>query len=93
MSRKTTAALIAALGINFALAGGAIMLANLNKPAEFDIGSAFTASNADLKQVAGKSVDTSAGQLAVPLKAAQQGGNTRDVHLRQRDRRRHTRSP
>lgn len=77
MSRKTTAALLAALGINFALAGGALMLANLNKPAEFDIDAAFAANASDLSEVAGIAVDASAGDLAVPLLAAQQGGNTR----------------
>ena len=77
MSRKTTAALIAALGINFALAGGAIMLANLNKPLEYDLDEAFAASPGDLKDVAGKPVDAAAGHIAVPLKAAQQGGDTR----------------
>jgi polyisoprenoid-binding protein YceI len=77
MSRKTTAALIAALGINFAMAGGAIMLANLNKPTEFDIDSAFANNAGDLTEVAGKKVDPSAGDLAIPLKAAQQGGNAR----------------
>jgi len=77
MSRKTTAALIAALGINFAMAGGALMLANLNKPAEFDIDTAFAAAPSDLKEVAGMPVDASVGDVAVPLKAAQQGGNTR----------------
>lgn len=77
MSRKTTAAFVAALGINFAMAGGAIMLANLNKPAEFDIDDAFTTTPSDIKTVAGKPVDASAGDVAVPLKAAQQGGNTR----------------
>lgn len=77
MSHKTTAALVAALGINFALAGGALMLANLNKPAEFDFDDAFAATPGDIKTVAGKTVDAASGHIAVPLKAAQQGGNTR----------------
>lgn len=77
MSRKTTAALVAALGINFALAGGALMLANLNKPVGFDIDPAFASDSGDLDEVAGKAVDPEAGDLAIPLKAAQLGGNTR----------------
>lgn len=77
MSRKTTAVLIAALGINFALAGGAIMLANLNKPAAFDASAAFAADGSEIKSVAGHDVNPDAGELAIPLKAAQQGGNTR----------------
>lgn len=77
MSRKTTAALLAAMGINFALAGGALMIANLNKPAEFDIDAAFANNPSDLTEVAGIAVDASAGDLAVPLTAATQGGNTR----------------
>ena len=77
MSRKTTAALIAALGINFAMAGGAIMLANLNKPTEFDIEAAFASGPEDLTTVADVEVDHEAGDLAIPLKAAQLGGNTR----------------
>lgn len=77
MSRKTTAALLAALGINFAMAGGAIILANLNKPAEFDLDTAFASSDVSLEEVAGIQVDSAAGDLAVPLKAAQRGGNTR----------------
>lgn len=77
MSRKTTAALIAALGINFTLAGGAIMLANLNKPAAFDANSAFADNGGEITTVAGQSPDREAGQLAIPLKAAQRGGNTR----------------
>ncbi|MEM6258195.1 MAG: YceI family protein [Planctomycetota bacterium] len=77
MSRKTTAALIAALGINFALAGGALMLANLNKPTEFDMDAMFDSAPVDLKEVAGKPVDLAGGDLVVPLKAAQLGGNTR----------------
>jgi polyisoprenoid-binding protein YceI len=77
MSRKTTAALVAAMGINFAMAGGALMLANLNKPTEFDIDKAFAAAPGDLKDVAGRAVDAEVGELAVPLKAAQLGGNTR----------------
>ena len=76
MSRKTTAALIAALGINFALAGGALMLANLNKPAEYD-GSLELADYGDTDTVAGIKADGQAGDLIVPLKAAQRGGNTR----------------
>ena len=77
MSRKTTAALVAALGINFAMAGGAMMLANLNKPTEFDIEAAFASGPGDLATVADVAVDTEAGDLAIPLKAAQLGGNTR----------------
>jgi polyisoprenoid-binding protein YceI len=77
MSRKTTAALIAALGINFAMAGGAIMLANLNKPAVFDVESEFGIAPGDLKEVAGIAVNAEAGEVAVPIMAAQQGGNTR----------------
>jgi formylglycine-generating enzyme required for sulfatase activity/polyisoprenoid-binding protein YceI len=77
MSRKTTAALIAALGINFALAGGALFLANLNKPNAYTGDDALSATYRDIKKVAGKPVDAGAGDLAVPLKAAQQGGNTR----------------
>ena len=77
MSRKTTAALIAALGINFAMAGGALMLANLNKPTGFDIEAAFANNASDLDEVAGVKVDPSAGHLVIPLKAAQVGGNTR----------------
>lgn len=79
MSKKTTAALIAALGINFAMAGGAIMLANLYKPVAFDIDTAFVNDPGDLKQVANRTVDAAAGELAIPLMAAQQGGNTRIV--------------
>ncbi|MFN3167638.1 MAG: YceI family protein [Phycisphaeraceae bacterium] len=77
MSRKTTAALIAALGINFALAGGALFLANLNKPSAYTGDETLDATYRDIKQVAGKPVDAEAGDLAVPLEAAQQGGNTR----------------
>ncbi len=79
MSRKTTAALVAALGINFALAGGALMLANLNKPTAFDLETDFAAGPSDLTQVAGRAVKSEAGELAIPLKAAQLGGNTRIV--------------
>lgn len=77
MSRKTTAALLAALGINFALAGGALMLANLNTPTEYDFDEAFATTSGGLETVANKHVDPAAGHLAVPLKAAQQGGNMR----------------
>ncbi len=77
MSRKTTAALVAALGINFAIAGGALLLANLNKPVEYNADESLANSYSDIKQVAGRSVDAGAGDLAVALKAAQQGGNTR----------------
>lgn len=77
MSRKTTAALVAALGINFTLAGGAIMLANLNAPVGFDRGADFAAEAGDIKEVAGKAVATDLGEVVVPLKAAQLGGNTR----------------
>jgi len=77
MSRKTPAALIAELGINFALASGALFLANLNKPSTYAGDDAMDAAYSDIKQVAGKPVDAEAGDLAVPLKAAQQGGNTR----------------
>ena len=77
MSRKTTAALVAALGINFAMAGGALMLANLNKPTEFDLDTAFASAQGDLNEVAGVKVDAKAGDLAIPLKAAQIGGNAR----------------
>lgn len=80
MPRKTTAVLIAALGINFALAGGAMFLANLNQPTGFDaeIELAGAQANAgDIDSVAGVGVDTEAGDLAVPIKAAQRGGNTR----------------
>ena len=77
MSRTTTAALIAALGINFALAGGALMLANMNQPVTYDADASLANAYADMTKVAGRAVNPEAGDLAVPLKAAQQGGNTR----------------
>jgi polyisoprenoid-binding protein YceI len=77
MSRKTTAALIAALGINFALAGAAITVANLNKPTAFDPASMHSGNAADITTVAGTTVQADVGDVAVPLKAAQLGGNTR----------------
>ena len=77
MSRKTTAALIAALGINFTLAGGALMLANLNKSIAFDVDTAFASDRSEIDMVAGLAVNPEAGDLALPLMAAQQGGNTR----------------
>eukprot|EP00752_Nemacystus_decipiens_P015044 g13400.t1 len=77
MSRKTTAALVAALGINFAMAGGAVMLANLNKPAAFEADMELAASYGETDTVAGIQADASLRDLIVPLKAAQAGGNTR----------------
>ncbi len=77
MSRKTTAALVAVLAVNFTVAGAALMLANLNKPAEYQADAALDAKYSDIQEVASVKVDAEAGDLAVPLKAAQQGGNTR----------------
>jgi len=77
MSRKRTAALVAVLGINFALAGGAIMLANLNKPLAYDGSLDAYPSNSQSDAVAGVMADPASGDLRVTLKAAQQGGNTR----------------
>ena len=77
MPRKTTAALIAALGINFALAGGALMLANLNKPVGYEGDAGLIDAYNDLDAVAGVKADAESGDLIVPLKAAQAGGNTR----------------
>jgi len=77
MPRKTTAALIAALGINFAMAGAALMLANLNKPAEYDADLELAGTYGDTGTVAGVRADAEQGDLIVPLKAAQRGGNTR----------------
>lgn len=77
MPRKTTAALIAALGINFAMAGGALMLANLNKPAEYDASLDLASTYGETGTVAGVRADAEQGDLVVPLKAAQRGGNAR----------------
>lgn len=77
MSRKTTAVLTAALGINFTLAGGALMLANLNKPAAYDADLELASSYGDTDTVAGIQADAQQGDLIVPLAAAQMGGNTR----------------
>lgn len=78
MSRKTTAALIAALGINFAIAGGALMLANLNQPTAYDASAELSLAGGEaVGEVAGVAAQPAAGDLVVALKAAQQGGNTR----------------
>lgn len=77
MSRKTTAALVAAMGINFALAGGALMLANLNKPVAYGGAGDLAGSYGDTSRIAGVKADAELGDLIVPLKAAQQGGNLR----------------
>lgn len=77
MSKKTTAALIAALGINFAMAGGALMLANLNKPAEYDSSVELATNYGDSGTVAGVKANAEQGDLIIPLSAAQMGGNMR----------------
>lgn len=77
MPRKTTAAFTAALAINFALAGGALMLANLNQPAAYNPDAELLDAYDGLDTVAGVKADPRAGDLVVPLKAAQAGGNTR----------------
>lgn len=77
MSRKTTAALVAALGINFAMAGGAMMLANMNKPAEYDSEIELASAGSDIGEVASIKVDLAKGDLAIALNPAQTGGNTR----------------
>ena len=77
MSRKTTAALVAALGINFAMAGGALMLANLNKPVEYDVEFGLASSDDGVESVTGVKADLARGELAIALSPAQSGGNTR----------------
>ena len=77
MSRKTTAALVAALGINFAMAGGALMLANLNKPVEYDGEFGLASSDDGVESVTGIKADLARGELAIALSPAQSGGNTR----------------
>ncbi|MFI4861334.1 MAG: YceI family protein [Phycisphaerales bacterium JB063] len=78
MSKKMAVLLVVVLLINTGLALMALYVANLTQPADYgDAGAALAQGAGDLTQVAGVAVDPSAGDLVVPLKAMQRGGNFR----------------
>ena len=78
MSKLKTVVLVVVLLLNGALALAALYIANLSQPADYgDAGDALTQSASDITQVGDYKVDAARGDVVVPLKAMQRGGNFR----------------